>query len=262
MIKVKNLFLERGGNKILHDISFQLKPGSFAGLVGPNGSGKSSFLKCLYRALYPQAGFIYFEGKPLPSLNLKQTARKMGVVIQEHNTDFDFTVFDLVLMGRTPHHQPWERDSDEDYQIVEKSLNQVGISSLKNRIFSTLSGGEKQLVLIARALAQQAVLLILDEPTNHLDIYYQLEILQLVHSLPITKLAALHDLNMAAQFCEYLYFVNHGYLIASGYPQDVLKPALIRDVFGVKAIIGYHPTNQKPYLFFQKGKNIYDLNIK
>jgi iron complex transport system ATP-binding protein len=199
MIKVKNLFLERGGNKILHDISFQLKPGSFAGLVGPNGSGKSSFLKCLYRALYPQAGFIYFEGKPLPSLNLKQTARKMGVVIQEHNTDFDFTVFDLVLMGRTPHHQPWERDSDEDYQIVEKSLNQVGISSLKNRIFSTLSGGEKQLVLIARALAQQAVLLILDEPTNHLDIYYQLEILQLVNSLPITKLAALLLLNILSR---------------------------------------------------------------
>jgi iron complex transport system ATP-binding protein len=180
----------------------------------------------------------------------RKVGRRMGVVQQETNTEFEFTVREMVLMGRSPHKGMFDRDSEEDFRIVEEALERVDMLPFAGRSFPTLSGGEKQRVLIARALAQQARFLVLDEPTNHLDIRYQLEMLDLVKGLSVTTLAALHDLNLAAYYCDRLYMLHSGEVVASGAPQEVLHPGLIRTVYGVGSEVRVHPLTGKPHITF------------
>ncbi|SEP43964.1 ABC transporter ATP-binding protein [Propionispora vibrioides] len=226
---------------IVKDVSLTVRPGSFVGILGPNGSGKSTLLRTIYRALSPQSGAILLNREPLQDIKIADAAKQIGVVGQFHSLSCDITVLEMVLLGRTPHKRRLAGNNREDYEIARQSLQQVGMENFADRNFSTLSGGEKQRIILARALAQQPHLLLLDEPTNHLDIKYQLELLSIVKSLDISVLAVLHDLNLAAMYCDDLYILKEGQLIAGGTPGDVLTPHLIRQVYEIDCHVMKHP---------------------
>ena len=206
-------------------------------LTGQSGSGKSTFLKCLYRVLQPSGGKIYFDGSELSSLSHRDTALKMAVVAQHSTVNFDFSVLEMVLMGRSPYKGVLDRDQIDDYEIARHALAQVGLSDFESRNFNTLSGGEQQRVILARALAQRTECLVLDEPTNHLDIKYQLELMTIVKRLDATVVSAIHDLNLAAIYCDRIIALKDGHIVCSGTPQDVLSSDTIRHIYGVSAMV-------------------------
>lgn len=234
-IRTDDLHAMLGGTEILHGIDFTAGDRSLVGVIGPNGSGKSTLLKCIYRVLKPSEGAVFVDGQPLSEYRVRDSAKKIAVLAQHNFYNFEFTVQDVVLMGRAPHKRALERDSAADFKIVHEAMERVGVAPLRDRLFSTLSGGEQQRVLLARALAQQTPCLILDEPTNHLDIKYQLELLDLVRSLDRTVIAAIHDLNIAAMYCDTIFVMQSGHIVASGAPRDVLTRSLIRSVYEVDA---------------------------
>ena len=174
------------GVKALDHANLTVRSHSVHALMGENGAGKSTLLKCIYRILKPDAGAVYLDGEELHSMSVKSSARKMAVVAQHNYYNFDFTVREVVLMGRAPHKKTLERDNAKDYRIVEEALKTVQMDAFADRTFSTLSGGEQQRVILARALAQQTPALILDEPTNHLDITHQIMLMELVKKLNVT----------------------------------------------------------------------------
>jgi iron complex transport system ATP-binding protein len=236
--------------RLIDGICLQVKAGELVGLIGPNGSGKSTLLKNMYRVLKPDSGLVTLDGQDMLRMKYKETARQMAVVSQDAPQTFDFSVRDIVLMGRHSHKKLLEADTVVDHELVEQALERVGMDAQADQGFATLSGGEKQRVLIARALAGQARFLVLDEPTNHLDIRYQLQILDLVKTLRITTLAALHDLNLAAFYCDRMYVLKEGKVVASGITEDVLQPDLLWSVFGVETEICIHPKTGKPNITF------------
>jgi iron complex transport system ATP-binding protein len=235
--------------RILIDASLACSPGTFVTLVGPNGSGKSSLLRCVYRVTLPDTGVVTVDGRGVWDLPARGMAREVGVVLQERPNDTAFTVREIVLMGRGPHKRLLERDTSQDLQIVASALARMGISSLAERAFDTLSGGEKQRAMIARALAQSPRLLVLDEPTTHLDIGHQHETLSLMRGLGITTIAALHDLNLAAAYCDEIFVLKAGSIRAKGAPSEVLTVPLIEEVYGVRAAVGRHPLTGRPHVF-------------
>lgn len=249
-LEVEQLSWSVEQRKIVDDVLLQVHPGEFVGLLGPNGCGKSSLLRTIYRVLRPDAGRITLDGQDVWQTDARQVAQQTAVVTQERGSDFDFLVHEIVMMGRTPHKGMWDRDTQVDHRLVEESLRRVDMLAFAQRNFHTLSGGEKQRVLVARALAQQAKFLILDEPTNHLDIRYQLEILTLIKRLQVTALAALHDLNLAAQFCDRIFLMQNGRIVASGTPDEVLNPVQIRQVYQVEAAIIRHPITHRLQIAF------------
>jgi iron complex transport system ATP-binding protein len=249
-VTVKELTYRIQNKTLIEAIGMEVREGELVGLIGPNGSGKSTLLKNMYRVLEPDQGAVFLDQQDLFRMSYKETARQVAVVSQETSVSFDFTVKDIVFMGRNPHKKMFEPDTSVDHEIVEQALSRVGLLNEAHSSFSTLSGGEKQRVLIARSLVQQARFLILDEPTNHLDIRYQLQVMDLVKELGITSLAALHDLNIAAFYCDRLVVLKEGRLIASGSPEQVLRPDLLQDVFGVFAEITSHPITGKLSITF------------
>lgn len=182
-LEAKDIEAVLGGNDILRGVSLEVEPNEFVGIIGPNGSGKSTLLKCIYRVLKPQAGIVKLDGTDIRELSYKKSAQSIAVLAQHNYYNFEFSVQDVVLMGRSPHKRAMERDNAQDYAIVAQALETVGMADMAKRSFSTLSGGEQQRVILARALAQQTPCLILDEPTNHLDITYQLELMDIVQGL-------------------------------------------------------------------------------
>ncbi|WP_214104936.1 ABC transporter ATP-binding protein [Acrocarpospora catenulata] len=236
---------------IVSGVDIEVPPGLLVGLVGPNGSGKSTLLRAVYRALRPTAGAVRLDGADLRTLSVRESARRTAVVAQHSGDGFDFTALEIVATGRTPHRAA----PAEDRRIVAEALERVGMTAQAGRLFSTLSGGERQRVLLARALAQQGRVLVLDEPTNHLDIGAQLDLLELVRDLRVTTLAALHDLNLAAAYCDLLHVVHQGRIAASGPPADVLQPDFLAEVFGVRAHLGSHPLTGRSHLSFAPLKN-------
>ncbi|MFC5713682.1 heme ABC transporter ATP-binding protein [Thalassorhabdus alkalitolerans] len=244
-VKVEDLSKDLSGEKILQNINLHVDTNEFVGIVGPNGSGKSTMLKSIYRHLKPDFGIVEVNGENIYNWTAKKTAKHMAVVSQESSVPFDFSVKEMVLMGRSPHKRFLDRDNIEDEKIAEKALSEVGMLSFSRRSFASLSGGEKQRVIIARALTQEADVLVLDEPTNHLDIQHQLQILDLVKRLKQTVIGALHDLNLAAAYCDKIYVLNHGEIYASGTPQDVLTTELMRKIFGVETVVMEHPITKK-----------------
>ncbi|MGY4637427.1 ABC transporter ATP-binding protein [Pseudomonas sp. TE24901] len=230
----------------LCDASLQVGEGEFVGLIGPNGSGKTSLLRCAYRFTRPDQGDVSLAHQNVWKHSAKWCAQRVAVVLQEFPDAFGLRVDEVVAMGRTPHKGLFDSDTLRDQQLIQQALESVGMRGFEDHAFATLSGGEKQRVILARALAQQPQLLILDEPTNHLDPRYQLELLRLVKRLNIGTLASIHDLNLAAAFCDRLYVINHGRIVASGTPHEVLTVELLRDVFGVEALIDTHPLSGYP----------------
>lgn len=241
---------ETGGRVLLAGVSLAARPGETVGLVGPNGSGKTTFLRCVYGALRPASGRVLLDGRDAADLGVKERARRIAVVPQESPGSFGLTVREVVAMGRSPHKRFWEQDGAEDRHRIDAALERVGVGPYAGRRFEELSGGERQRALIARALVQAPGLLALDEPTNHLDIRYQLEILALVRSLGTTNLLVLHDLNLAAAYCDRLYVLGAGRLVASGPPADVLTEDLLGEVYGVRSRIGAHPVTGVPHVFY------------
>ena len=235
---VDGVSVEIEGRRLVDQVLLDVAPGQFVGLVGPNGSGKSSLLRTIYRVLKPSAGRIVHLGDEVWKVSARQAARRMAVVAQERMGEFDFTVDEIVMMGRTPHKRLLDTDTAADHELVERCLGQVAMRHCAGRLFQSLSGGEKQRVLVARALAQQAEFLVLDEPTNHLDIRQQLELLELIGRLGTTTLAALHDLNLAARYCDRLAMLCEGRLVAAGTPAEVLTAERISAVYGVEATVG------------------------
>lgn len=223
----------------------------FVGIIGPNGSGKSTLLKSIYRVLTPQSGTVFLDGNALNSYKPKESARKMAVVAQHNYYNFEFSVQDVVLMGRAPHKKAMERDNADDYRIVREALEKVNMGGFAQRSFSTLSGGEQQRVFLARALAQQTQCLILDEPTNHLDIKYQLQLMDIVRSLRLTVVAAIHDLNIAAMYCNKLFVLQNGRIIAFGPPKQVLTREFIRQVYEVEAKLYTDPETGQMHILYE-----------
>ncbi|MDR1204039.1 MAG: ABC transporter ATP-binding protein [Peptococcaceae bacterium] len=232
-LTVEHVFINLSGKEIVRDVSLQVTQGSFVGLIGPNGSGKSTLLRAVYKVLPPKKGNILLDGRDVVQANPKVIATSMAVVGQFNDLEFDFTVIEMVMMGRNPHKSMLEGDSSRDFEIAESALRQVDLLDYAHRSFLSLSGGERQRVILARAIAQQPKLLVLDEPTNHLDIKFQIHMLSVVKALGVGVLAALHDLELAAEYCDYLYVLNHGQVVADGEPAAVLTKGLIEKVYGV-----------------------------
>ena len=243
-IQTDNVKVSFGQKSILQDISLSIRDKEFVGIIGPNGSGKSTFLKCLYRVLQPNNGKIFFDGTEMSSLSHRDTALKMAVVAQHSTVNFDFSVLEMVLMGRSPYKGLLDRDQIDDYEIARHALAQVGLSDFESRNFNTLSGGEQQRVILARALAQRTECLVLDEPTNHLDIKYQLELMTIVKRLDATVVSAIHDLNLAAIYCDRLIALKDGSVVCSGTPHEVLTEDTIRHIYGVSATVQTLPNGR------------------
>ena len=250
-ITTKQLQATLGGSHILKGVSIEVSDKDFVGIIGPNGSGKSTLLKSIYRVLTPQSGTVFLDGNALNSYKPKESARKMAVVAQHNYYNFEFSVQDVVLMGRAPHKKAMERDNADDYRIVREALEKVNMGGFAQRSFSTLSGGEQQRVILARALAQQTQCLILDEPTNHLDIKYQLQLMDIVRSLRLTVVAAIHDLNIAAMYCNKLFVLQNGRIIAFGPPKQVLTREFIRQVYEVEAKLYTDPETGQMHILYE-----------
>lgn len=236
-LATENIKVAFHARQILKGVDVHAENKELVGIIGPNGSGKSTLLKCIYRVLKADEGAVYLDGQELYSMSVKSSAKKMAVVAQHNYYNFDFSVRQVVLMGRAPHKKTLERDNARDYEIVDEALKTVQMSEFADRTFSTLSGGEQQRVILARALAQQTPALILDEPTNHLDITHQIMLMELVKKLDVTVISAVHDLNIAAAYCDKIYVLKDGKLEAYGTPKEVLTPETIRRIYQVEAEI-------------------------
>lgn len=241
-ISTEDIKVKIGDTEILKGINIDVNNKEFIGIIGPNGSGKSTLLKCIYRTLKPSSGIIKLDDISLSKLSIKESSKKLAVLSQHNNYNFDFSVKDILLMGRSPHKKFLDSDTKKDYDIIYDSLNKVGMLEFIDRNFLTLSGGEQQRIILARALAQQTDCLILDEPTNHLDIKYQLQLMGIVKNLDIEIVAAIHDLNIAAMYCDKLYVLKEGTIVAYGSPKDILTSELIKDVYGVDSIVIENPS--------------------
>lgn len=226
-----------GTSDVLHEISLRAVAGEVLGILGPNGAGKSSLLRLFYGAARPTRGVARIGGTDVNRLSASKRARLVAAVPQESPPDFHLTVRDIVETGRTAYVGAFLGRDPEGREAVDRALARLGLDALSHRDYSTLSGGEKKRTLIARALAQESQALILDEPVNHLDIRHKLEVMTLLRRLGATVMVSLHDLDLAAQFCDCLAILHHGRLVAEGPPEEVLSPEIVRDVFGVVATI-------------------------
>lgn len=240
-LSARNVSWHAGGHLVLDGIDLALEPGKVLGLIGPNGSGKSSLLRLLAGLRSADSGAVLLDGDPLAGLGRRHAARRIALVAQQADTELDLSVQAVVGLGRTPHRSLLAGPGSVDRQVIENALQATGLLGLRERRWHSLSGGERQRVQIARALAQQPTELLLDEPSNHLDIQHQLELLGLVRSLPLTSVMALHDLNLAAMFCDVLAVLHKGRLVAHGSPAQVLTEALIAQVYGVRAEVSLLP---------------------
>ncbi|WP_105167570.1 ABC transporter ATP-binding protein [Pseudoalteromonas sp. T1lg23B] len=241
MLDVQQVGLQINQSYILKDVSFNIKAGQFVGLLGPNGAGKSSLLRCIYRFIKPTRGQIKFLDAPVESYSRQEYAKQVAVVLQDVPEQFNLAVFDVVAMGLTPHKPLFSSMNHEDKSEIAMALAKVGLTHKSTQMFSSLSGGEKQRVMIARAMVQQPQLLIMDEPTSHLDVKYQIQIMELAKSLGVSVLASFHDLNLAAAISDHLLVLHDGELKAQGSPLQVLTSELLSDVFGVCAQVTQVP---------------------
>ncbi|SDI10192.1 iron complex transport system ATP-binding protein [Sinosporangium album] len=249
-LDIEGVTLRAGAVRVIRELSLTVAPGEVVALVGPNGSGKSTLLRSIYRVLRPDTGQVRVDGRDAWGLSAREHARTVAAVVQDAGIEGDLTVREVVAMGRTPYKRLLDGDTAEDETLLAQALSLVSASHLRDRPFTHLSGGERQRVLIARALTQQPALLVLDEPTNHLDIRHQLDILALLRRLPATALLALHDLNLAAVFCDRMYVLADGHIAAGGTPADVLTPAMISEVYGVASEVAVHPRTGAPQVTF------------
>lgn len=250
-MEVNNLSWATPNKQVLDDISFTVERGSFVGILGPNGVGKSSLLRCMYRYMSPHKGEVLLNSKNINTISHREFASKVAVVLQHTPVGFSMTARQLLATGLLNQQRWWQRINHIQEQIeIDRVLALVGLSDKSQQVFESLSGGEQQRLLIARALLQKPEILLLDEPTNHLDVSYQVDILKLIKSLGITVVATIHDLNLASAFCDKLMLLKEGRLIKSGTPTQVLTPASIENIYGINTEVDLHPKGQHPRITY------------
>ena len=239
---------------VLQDVNLEIRHQSFLALIGPNGSGKTTLLRLMSKVLTPQRGAVLFDGQPLGSFSARKLAQKLAVISSEQHFEFPFSVADVVAMGRFPHLNLLEKMSDEDWKIVDEAMERTCVRDFRNRSISQLSSGEKQRVLIARAIAQQPSILMLDEPNAHLDINHQIAIFNLLRTLnrqhQITVIVVLHDLSAAAAFCETMVLLHRGRIVRTGTPAEVITEELIQQTYGAEVVVFPSPVGGGPQIAF------------
>lgn len=250
LLRLQDLRVAYDGREVLHGLDLQVAPGEMVGLLGPNGSGKSTLLRVLAGLLTPSAGNIQLSGRPLRQFSSRERARRVALVPQSVLIPFAFPVFDVVAMGRHPHLGLLGAPTPRDFEIIHQALGETDCAHVQDRPVTELSGGELQRVIIARALAQQASLLLLDEPTAHLDINHQLDIARLLGRLNreqgLTVLWVSHDLNLAAEFCQRLVMLQDGQIVADGAPEEVVTTEIVERVYGVRLPVHANPQSGRP----------------
>lgn len=253
MLEIKNLTCGYDSKIILQDINLKIGAGELVGIIGPNGSGKTTLLRAITKVIRPQKGEILFEKENIEKLNFKELAKKIAVVSQNSVANF-VAVEEFVLLGRIPHRRRLQfLETNVDEKIAQEAMALTGTLQLKERLIGDLSGGERQLVVVARALAQEPRLLLLDEPTSHLDIAHQVKILDLIKRLNrgngLTVVIVLHDLNLASQYCDRLILFNNGFIYKDGPPQNVLTYEIIEEVYKTVVLVKENPISSKPCVF-------------
>ena len=253
LAEAHNVCCGYGSVQILKQVSFAVKRGSICGIIGPNGSGKTTLFRALSGELGCESGQIKLDGKPLKSISNRERARFMAV-LEQHPSTADIRVEDYVLMGRMPHRRPLQLfESEQDYQIAHRYMKRTGVYPLRNRLLSKISGGEQQMVHLTRALVREPELLLLDEPTTHLDINHQMQLLNLVESLntslSLTIVVVLHDLTLAAEFCDYLVMLKEGKIFCQGGPEEVIHHRVIEEGYGSLVVTQTNPVSGKPAVF-------------
>ena len=259
MIELKDVSLGYDHRAILNDVNLEAVPGNVLGLIGPNGSGKSTLIKGITRLIKLFSGHILLDGRDIMTYKREQLARLLATVPQNPVLPEAFTAFEVVLMGRTPHLGLLRYEGKRDMAIAWQAMEATETQFFAERRVGELSGGEKQRLVIARALTQQPKVILLDEPTANLDINYQVEILDLIRSLcleqGLTVVIALHDLNLAAQYCDWLVMLNGGRVHTEGVPHDVLTEQNIREVYGAEVCVYPHPVNRLPTTLVMAGES-------
>ena len=240
-LEVKNLQFGYRDNLVIRDISFKIKAGSFVSIIGPNGSGKSTLLKALNNIYRPQKGSILLYNRDILSYKKKDLARKIALVPQDTSIDYEFTVEDIVMMGRHPYKGRFEREDESDYKIVKEALELTNTLTLKDRIINQISGGERQRAIIAKALAQKPAMILLDEPTSNLDINHQMDILNILKKLNeengLTVILVIHDINLAARYSHEIILLREGRIVGMGTPEEVITVENIENTYNMKVAI-------------------------
>lgn len=254
MLRLEQVSFSYRTHPVLRDITLEIPRQSFLALIGPNGSGKTTLLRLMSKVLQPSTGKILLEGRPLSKFSARDLARQMAVIASDQHFEFPFSVADVVAMGRFPHLNRLQRLSSKDWEVVDQALGLTSTDHLRRRPISQLSSGEKQRVLIARAIAQQPSVLMLDEPNSHLDINHQIVIFNLLRSLnrqhQITVVIVLHDLTSAAAFCETITLIHEGKLVKTGTPKEVITAELIRQTYGAEVTVFPSPLGGFPHVAY------------
>ncbi len=255
MIDIKQLNFAYQTTAILEDISLSIAEADFLGMIGPNGAGKSTLLKLVNGLLSPQSGDVLIHGIPVTNYPRKELAKSVGFVAQEFTTAFSFTAYEIVLMGRYPYLPPFRQERETDRSMIRKAMEETDVWHLGERQFGELSGGERQLVVLASALAQEPQILLLDEPTTALDLKHQIQFYRILQTLRqekgITIVTVTHDINLAARFCERIVVMKEGRIVADGTPKKILQKSLMESVYEVEIEIIAHPHDGKPLLLWK-----------
>jgi iron complex transport system ATP-binding protein len=258
LLIVENLFGGYHREAVIKGISLDVNKGDFVGMIGPNGSGKTTLLRLMSRILAVQKGNIHLEGKDISAMGLKEFCQEVAFVAQDTTINFSFSVLEIALMGRIPHLKRLQLETKLDMDIVEKSLSMTDAWQLKEKKIDELSSGERQRVVIAKALAQEPVLLFLDEPTSHLDIGHQIQVLDLLKKLNrssnLTIVMVLHDLNLASEYCNRIVLLNEGKVFKEGSPREVLTYQNIEAVYKTVVVVNDNPVSSKPYVLLVPGE--------
>lgn len=252
VIQAKQLVFAYQQQPVLNALNMEVPQGAFTAIVGPNGCGKSTFVKQLIKSLKPQSGDIHIFGKPLNSYSHKALGKLIAYVPQATQIGFDFTVEEVVLMGRYPHLKRFQSETPKDREIAAEAMKATGVWALKDKPANALSGGEQQRVIVARALAQEPQILILDEPISHLDLPHQVELMALIRKMAqekgITVLAIIHDLNLALDYSDYVVMMQGGQVHYSGIPTEIISERSIREIYGLEVCMIQNPVTGNPHV--------------
>lgn len=250
MLNISHVAAGYGEREILSDVSLQVGEGEFVGLIGTNGTGKSTLLKCISGLLPLKRGMIEICGRETASMKSRERARLVAVVPQSYHVDYDFTVEDIVLMGRNPYLGLRKRESEEDYAIVAEAMKRTHTDQFRGRLYNELSGGERQRIILARAIAQQPQIILLDEPTSALDLHHQIEVMELIADLnrteKMTVVAVLHDINLAARYCSRIVMLREGRVYADGTPSQVVNRVNMEKLYQMRLMVRENPLFEKP----------------
>ena len=259
-ISLQQLSFSYRTQPVLQGVSLEIPQRSLLALIGPNGSGKTTLLRLMSKVLRPQQGTILLHGRPLSSFSARDLARQLAVISSEQHFEFPFSVADVVAMGRFPHLNRLERMSDQDWTMVDEAMERTSVLHFRHRSISQLSSGEKQRVLIARAIAQQPSVLMLDEPNAHLDINHQIAIFNLLRTLnrqhQMTVIVVLHDLSAAATFCETMVLLHRGQIVRTGTPAEVITAELIQQTYGAEVAVFPSPLGGRPQIAFGPAREV------